>query len=69
MGSKKLEMLDHRVRAGHPKLAGDRHAFIAGVDRGELDAGVHHVLFGAVEAPQEVEVPPRAAEFAVGDRL
>jgi hypothetical protein len=27
------------------------------------------VLFDAVEAPEEIEMPPRAAEFAVGDRL
>ena len=26
-------------------------------------------LLDAVEAPQEIEMPPRAAEFAVGDRL
>jgi hypothetical protein len=35
----------------------------------ERDAGVHHVLLDAVEAPEEIEVPPRAAEFAVGDGL
>ena len=28
-----------------------------------------HVLRDAVEAPEEVEVPPRAAELAVGDPL
>ena len=33
------------------------------------DAGVHDVLLDAVEAPEEIEMPPRAAELAVGDRL
>ena len=61
-------MLDHRV-AGKADLAGDLDAFVARRHRGERDAGVHDVLFDAVEAPQKIEVPPRAAEFAVGDRL
>ncbi len=30
---------------------------------------VHDVLVDAVEAPEEIEMPPGAAEFAVGDRL
>ncbi len=69
MRGDKLEMLDHRMRPGHAELAGHLHALVARVDRGELDAGVHHMLFGAVEAPEEIEMPPGAAEFAVGDRL
>ena len=64
-----LEMLDHRMRPGHAELAGDLHALVARGDGGERDAGVHHVLLGAIEAPEEIEMPPRAAEFAVGDRL
>jgi hypothetical protein len=27
------------------------------------------MAFDAIEAPQEIEMPPRASEFAVGDRL
>jgi hypothetical protein len=27
------------------------------------------VLLDAIEAPEEIEMPPGAAEFAVGDRL
>ena len=61
-------MLQHRM-AGKADLAGDAHAFVAGGDRGKGDAGVHDVAFDAVEAPQEIEVPPRAAELAVADRL
>ena len=52
-----------------PILPVTLHAFIARRDRGKRDAGVHHVAFDAVEAPEEIEMPPRAAEFAVGDRL
>ena len=63
-----LEMLDHRVML-RADLARDLGAFVARRDRGEGDAGVHHVLLDAVEAPEEIEMPPRAAEFAVGDRL
>ncbi len=29
----------------------------------------HHVLLDAVEPPEEIEMPPGTAEFAVGDRL
>ena len=61
-------MLDHRM-AGKADLAGDLHALIARRHRGEGDAGIHHVALDAVEAPEKVEMPPRAAEFAVGDRL
>ncbi len=61
-------MLDHRM-AGKAELAGDLEAFVARGHGGEGDAGVHHVLLDAVEAPEEIEMPPGAAEFAVGDRL
>src|SRR5215212_6991837 len=64
-----LEMLDHRVWLRHAKLTGHLDAFVPRVYRGKLHAGVHDVLFGAVEAPEKVEMPPRAAELAVGDRL
>jgi len=55
--------------AGVADLAGDLDAFIAGIHSGERDAGVHDVLFDAVEPPEEIEMPPGAAEFAVGDGL
>jgi hypothetical protein len=63
-----LEVLEHRM-AGKADLAGDAHAFVAGRDGGKGDAAVHDVALDAVEAPEEIEMPPRAAEFAVGDRL
>src|ERR1700730_8758515 len=63
-----FEMLDHRM-AGEADLAGDLGAFVARPRRGKRDAGLHDGLLDTVEAPEEIEVPPRAAEFAVGDRL
>src|ERR1700688_395478 len=68
MRGDELEMLDHRM-AGKSELAGDLNALVAGGDAGKGDATFHHMLFDAVEAPEKVEMPPRAAEFAVGDRL
>ena len=61
-------MLDHRM-AGKADLAGDLDALIARRHGGKRDAGVHDVLLDAVETPEKVEMPPRAAEFAVGDGL
>ena len=61
-------MLEHRM-AGKAELAGDAYSFVAGRDRGKSDPGVHDMAFDAVEAPEEIEVPPGAAEFAVADRL
>ena len=66
--SDEFEMLEHRV-AGKADLAGDLDALVARGDGGECDALVHHMLFDAVEAPEEIEMPPGTAEFAVGDRL
>src|ERR1700692_2722164 len=63
-----FEMLDHRM-AGEADLAGDLGAFVARPRRGEGDAGLHDGLLDAVEAPEKIEMPPGAAEFAVGDRL
>src|SRR5512135_1694431 len=68
MGGDELEMLDHRV-AGKAELAGDLEAFIARRHGSKGDTGVHHMLLDAVEAPEKIEMPPGAAEFAVGDRL
>src|SRR5438128_10219612 len=64
-----LEMLDHRVWLRHAKLAGHLDALGPRIYRGKLHAGLHDVLLGAVETPEEIEMPPRAAELAVGDRL
>ena len=52
-----------------PSLPVTLQALVAGGHAGEGDAGVHDVLLDAVEAPEEIEMPPGAAELAVGDRL
>ena len=55
--------------AGISDLAGHLDALGARLARREGNARVHHVPLDAVEAPEEIEMPPGAAEFAVGDRL
>ena len=53
---------------GEADLADDARALRPGLQALERDALLHHVALGAVQAPQEVEMPPGAAELAVGDR-
>src|SRR5712691_5887041 len=62
-----LEMFEHRV-VGEADLADDARALGAGLQALERDALLHGVALGAVEPPEEIEVLPRAAELAVGDR-
>ena len=61
-------MLDHRM-AGKAELAHRAHADRSRLDAGELDSLRQFELLGAIEAREKIEVPPRAAELAVGDRL
>src|SRR5262245_39675479 len=63
-----LEVLQHRM-VGKAELADDARALRAGLQALERDALLHHIAFRAVEAPEKVEVPPGAAELAVGDGL
>src|SRR6202043_3163394 len=63
-----FEMLEHRM-AGKAELAADAHALIARGHSGKGDAAVHLVALDAVAAPEKVEMPPGAAELAVGDGL
>ncbi len=62
-----LERLDHhRVRT--PDLAGDvedRHRLVGAVERGR--PGIDHRL-DALEALEEIDVPPITPKLAVGDR-
>ena len=50
-------------------LPGDLQALGARVDACERDAGFHNVPLDAIETPEEIEMPPRAAKLAVGHRL
>jgi hypothetical protein len=68
MRGHELEVLDHRM-VRRAELARDLHALVAGGDGGKGDAGIHDILLDAIEPPEEVEVPPGAAELAVGDGL
>src|SRR5262249_20301772 len=68
IGFDELEMLDHGM-AGEADLAGDLEAVVARGHAGKGDTGLHCIAFDAVETPEKIEMPPRAAEFAVGDRL
>ena len=61
-------MLDHRV-VGEADLAADLDALHLGLHALELDAVVELVELDAVEHAEEIEMPPGAAEFAVGDEL
>ena len=61
-----LEVLDHRM-IGEPDLAVDLDRARLGLHALELDAVVELVNLDTVQHPEEIEVPPRAAEFAVGD--
>src|SRR5207247_11026104 len=61
-------MVDHGM-AGEANLAGHAHALVARLNTSKGNAVVHDVALDPVEAPEKVEVPPGAAEFAVGHRL
>ncbi len=67
MGFEELEVLQHRV-AGEAELAVDLDALGLGLHAVELD-GVGGIERDAVETAEEVEMPPRAAQFAVGGEL
>ncbi len=55
--------------AGKTDLADDPHALGLGGDAGERDALAGRVELDAVEALVEIELPPGAAELAVGREL
>ena len=63
-----FEMLDHRV-IGKPDLAVDANGCCPALDAVELDAVVKLAGFHAVKHAEEVEMPKRAAELAVGRNL
>ena len=50
-------------------LALDARAFGPRRHAREGDSLVHHVALDAAETPEEIEMPPGAAELAVGNRL
>src|SRR6516165_4453442 len=66
MACEKLEMRDHGM-TGEAELADNARPLSARAPSGKRNALVHHVAFDAVQAPEKIELPPRAAELAVGD--
>src|SRR5262249_9413725 len=62
------EVVEHRV-TGKADPARDLDAFGLGLDAGELDAVLGGERGHSVEPLEEIEVPPRAAELAVGGAL
>ena len=68
VGLEKLEVLQHRM-VGEADLADDAQALRLGLHAAELDALVGLVDLDAVEHAEEIEVPPGAAELAVGREL
>src|SRR5262249_35612438 len=68
MRLEEAEVIEHRVRR-EAELALDLQALRLGLHAGELDAGRGLIRLDTVEAAEEVEVPPRAAELAVGRAL
>ena len=54
---------------GKVELAGDLQALGLGLHAVELDAVVEHDALAARQVPEEIEVPPGAAELAVGGEL
>ena len=58
-------MLQHRV-VGEADLAGDADALRLGLHALKLDAVIELVDLDAIEHAEEIEMPERAAELAVG---
>src|SRR5262249_20942546 len=63
-----FEMLEHRMM-GEAKLPDDAQPLRLGLDAAELDSLLGFIQLDAVEHAQEIEMPPRAPEFAVGCEL
>src|SRR5258706_6111543 len=68
VGFEKLEVRQHRM-VGKADLAHDAQPLRLGLYAAELDALLGLVNLDAVEHPEKVEVPPGAAELAVGRKL
>ena len=69
IGRQELEVREHGVVGRKIQLAGHLQALWLGLHAVELDAVVEHDPLAARQVPEEIEVPPRAAELAVGRQL
>src|ERR1700730_9076012 len=68
MGGDEFEMFDHGMRAVGAELADDAQHHRLGLPALELDLALAEIGFDARKLAEEVVVPKRAAELAVGDR-
>ena len=66
IGFEEAEVVEHRMRSGKTDLAENARRLGLGLHAGKLDAVIDVDEFDAVELRQEIIVPPRAAELAVG---
>src|SRR5215467_2625862 len=62
-------MIEHRMIGGEVELADDADCVMARLDAGELDPGFGVKQLAALKLGEEIEMPPGAAEFAVGREL
>ena len=62
-------MIQHRMVVGEIELADDADGVMPGLHAGELDALVGVKQFAAGQIAEKIEMPPGAAEFAVGREL
>jgi len=69
MGGEEFEMLHHRMAAMEAEFRDDTRPLGPCRHPGEGHAALHGVALDPFEAPQEIEMPPGAAELAVGDGM
>ncbi len=63
------KVIQHRMIGGEVELADHADGVMPGLDAGELDALVGMEQFAAGQTFKKIEMPPGAAEFAVGGEL
>ena len=63
------EVIQHRMVVGEVELADHADGVMAGLDARELNTGLGVEELAAAELGQKIEMPPGAAEFAVGREL
>src|SRR5262245_10141615 len=69
IGPQEPKMLEHRVVGGKIDLAGHTDAFWLGLGAVKANAVLKHDALAALELPEKIKVPPRAAKLAVGRKL
>src|SRR5207344_782770 len=63
------EMIEHRMIGGEIELADHADGVVPGLHAGELDALVRVKQFATGQSFKKIEMPPGAAELAVGRKL